>query len=70
MKLRLNSIENRIYIRVEFTRAKCKIFLYCFHSAGVLHIFVLYCRTAKLLGPGTSFYRKSKMILKENQVMK
>ncbi len=51
--------ENRIYIRVEFTRKKCKraILLYCFHTAGVLHIFVLY----NLLGPGTSFYRKSKI---------
>ena len=48
--------ENRIYIRVEFTRKKCKtaILLYCFHTAGV---FVLY----NLLGPGTSFYRKSKI---------
>ena len=36
-------IENRIYIKVEFTRKKCKtaILLYCFHTAGVLHIFVL-----------------------------
>ena len=51
--------ENRIYIRVEFTRKKSKtaILLYCFHTAGVLHIFVLYI----LLGPGTSFYRKSKI---------
>ena len=51
--------ENRIYIRGEFTRKKCKtaILLFCFHTAGVLHIFVLY----NLLGPGTSFYRKSKI---------
>jgi len=51
--------ENRIYIRVEFTRKKCKtaILLYCFNTANVLHIFVLY----NLLGPGTSFYRKSKI---------
>ena len=42
--------ENRIYIRGEFTRKKCKtaILLYCFHTAGVLHIFMLY----NLLGPG------------------
>ena len=55
-------IENRIYIRVKFTRKKCKtaILLYCFHTAGVLHIFVLY----KLLGPGISFYRKSKINVK------
>ena len=54
--------ENRIYIRREFTRKKCKtaILLYCFHTAGVLHIFVLY----NLLGPGISFYRKSKINVK------
>ena len=54
--------ENRIYFRVEFTRKKCKtaILLYCFHTAGVLHIFALH----NLLGPGTSFYRKSKIIIK------
>ena len=59
----------RIYIRVEFTyRKNCKtaILLYCFNTAGVLHIFVLY----NLLGPGTLFYRKSKLISKENQIMK
>ena len=44
--------ENRIYIRVEFTRKKCKttILLYCFHTTGVLHICVL----NNLLGPGKS----------------
>ena len=54
------SIENRIY-REEFTRKKCKtaILLYCFHTTGVLHIFILY----NLLGPGISFYRKSKIIV-------
>ena len=54
--------ENRIYIREEFTRKKCKtaILLYCFHTAGVLHIFVLY----NLLGPGTTFYGKSKINIK------
>ena len=54
--------ENRMYIRVEFSRKKCKttILLYCFHTAGVLHIFVLY----NLLGHRTSFYRKSKTIVK------
>ena len=51
--------ENRIYIRVEFTRKKCKtaILLYCFHTAGVLHILIL-------LDPGISFYWKSKIIVK------
>ena len=60
--------ENRIYIRVEFTRKKCEtaILLNCFHTAGVLHIFVLY----NLLGPGTLFYIKSKFILKGTQIMK
>ena len=54
-------IENRIY-REEFNGKKCKtaILLYCFHTAGVLHIFMLY----NLLGPGISFYRKSKIIVK------
>ena len=54
-------IENRMY-REEFTRKKCKIpiLLYCFHTAGVLHKFMLY----NLLGPGISFYRKSKIIVK------
>ena len=56
--------ENRIYIRAEFTRRKVKtaILMYCFHTAGVLHIFVLY----NLLGPGTSFYLKSKINIKRN----
>ena len=56
--------ENRIYLGVEFTRKKCKtaILLYCFHTAGVLHTitFALY----NLLGPGTSFYWKSKINIK------
>ena len=43
---------------------KCKtaILLYCFHTAGVLHIFVLF----NLLDPGTSFYRKTKINIKRN----
>jgi len=55
------SIENRIY-REEFTGKKFKtaILLYCFQTAGVLHIFMLY----NLLGSGISFYRKSKIIIK------
>ena len=38
---------------------KCKtaILLYCFHTAGVPHIFA----PCNLLGPGTSFHRKSKI---------
>ena len=41
---------------------KCKtaILFLCFHTAGVLHIFMLF----NLLGPGTSFYRKSKINIK------
>ena len=55
------TIENRIYSE-EFTGKKCKtaILLYCFHTAGVLHIFMQY----NLLGPGISLYRKSKIIVK------
>ena len=33
---------------------------FCFHTPGVLHIFVLY----NLLGPGISFHRKSKINVK------
>ena len=57
----VSCIENRIYSE-EFTRKKCKtaILLYCFHTAGVLHI----CMLFNLLGPGISFYRKSKIIVK------
>ena len=50
-------------INIRFTIKKmCKtaILLNCFHTAGVLHIFVQY----NLLGPGTSFYRKSKINIK------
>ena len=39
---------------------KTAILLYCFHTAGVLHIFML----NNLLGPGISFYRKSKINVK------
>ena len=58
----LKTKENRIYIRGEFTRKKCKtaILLYCFHTPGKLHIFMRY----NLLGPGISFYRKSKINIK------
>jgi len=58
---RCSHIENRI-CREEFSGKKCKtaILLYCFHTAGVLHIFMLH----NLLGPGISFYRKSKIIVK------
>ena len=56
--------ENRIYIWVKFTRKKCKsaILLYCFHCRCTSHICAIY----NLLGPGTSFYRKSKINIKEN----
>ena len=54
--------ENRTYIGVGFTGKKCTVILfpYCFHTAGVLQIFVQY----NLMGPGTSFYRKYKIIVK------
>jgi len=57
--------KNRIYIRGEFTRKKCKlaILLNYFHTAGLLHIFMLY----NLLGPGISFFRKSQINM--NQIM-
>ena len=49
--VRFMAKENRIYIRAEFTRKKCKtaiLFVYFFHTASVLHIFMLY----NLLGLG------------------
>ena len=51
--------DNRINIRVEFTRKKCKtpILFYCFHTAGELHTFVL--ALYNLLGSETSFNRKN-----------
>jgi len=57
--------ENRIYIRVEFTRKKCKtaILLFCFHTARVLHIFMLY----KLWAPEHHFIKNLELIFKENQ---
>ena len=60
--------ENRIYIRVESTIKKCKtaILLYCFHTAGVLHIFVLFTFWAL----EHHFIENLKLILKGNQIMK
>ena len=45
---------------------KCKtaILLYCFHTAGVLYIFILY----NILGPGISFYGNLKLILKKTKL--
>ena len=53
-----NQKEQNIYWRGIYQ--KKSVVLYCFHTAGVLHIFMLY----NLLGPGISFYRKSKIIVK------
>ena len=54
----------RIKYKLEWNlpEKKCKmaIVLYCFHTAGVLLIFVLF----NLLDPWTSFYRKSKINIK------
>ena len=59
-------IENRIY-RVEFTRKKCKtaILLYCFHTAGVLHIFMITFWALEY-----HFIENLKLLLKETQIMK
>ena len=50
MKTYITYKENRIYIRGEFTRKKCKtaILLDCFYKPISLHIFMLY----NCLGPG------------------
>ena len=62
--------ENRIYIRGDFTRKKCKtaILLYCFHTADVLHIFMLYNLSFWALE--YHFIENLKLILKETQIMK
>ena len=54
--------ENRISVREELSRKKCKtgILLYCSHTAGVLHIFALY----------NLFIENLKLKLKENHIMK
>ena len=61
--------EKRIYIRGEFTRKTCKtaILLYCFHTAGVLHIFMLDITFWAL---EYHFIENLKLLLKENQIMK
>jgi len=60
------AIENRIY-REKFTRKKCKtaILLYCFHTAGVLHICYITCWALEY-----HFIENLKLLLKENQIMK
>ena len=59
--------ENRIYIRVEFTRKKCKtaILLYCFHTA-----YFTYLSYITFLALELYFIENLKLILKENQIMK
>ena len=65
-ELKIQSPKKIEYIRGEFTRKKCKtaILLYCFHTAGVLNIFMLY----NLLGPGIWLYRKSKINIKRKPI--
>ena len=55
-------------IRGEFTRKKFKttILLYCFHTAGVLHIFCYVASWALEY----HYVENLKLILKENQIMK
>ena len=57
----------QIYIRGEFTRIKCKtaILMYCFHAAGVLHIFMLYFWALEY-----HFIENLKLMFKETQIMK
>ena len=50
--------ENRIYIRVDLLDKSVKRPFCC--TVSILHIFMLY----NLLGPGISFYRKSKINVK------
>ena len=61
--------ENRICIRVEFTRKKCKtaIFSYCFHT---LQVYFTYLRYSTFWALEHHFVENLKLILKENQIMK
>ena len=61
--------ENRIYIRVKFTGKKCKtaILFYCFHTAGVLHIYLCFIT---FWAREHYFIENLKLILKENQILK
>ena len=61
--------ENRIYIRVKFTGKKCKtaILFYCFHTAGVLHIYLCFIT---FWAREHYFIENLKLILKINQIMK
>ena len=61
--------ENRIYSRGEYILEKSvkrPLLLYCYHTASVLHIFMLY----NLLALEYHFIKNLKLILKENQIMK
>ena len=60
--------KQRIYIRGEFTRKmfKTAILLFCFHTAGVLHIFLQFNH----LSLEHHFIENLKLILKENKIMK
>ena len=60
LEFRTKRIEYLLEWNLVEKRCKTAILLYCFHTAGVLHIFFLY----NLLGPWTSFYRKSKINIK------
>ena len=50
----------RIEYILEWNLLEKSVLLYCFHTAGEPHIFVLY----NLLGPETSFSRKSRINIK------
>ena len=69
-KFRIQATSKRIEYILEWNllEKKCKtaILLYCFHTPGVLNIFMLY----NLLGLEYPFIENLKLILKVNQIMK
>ena len=60
--------ENRIYIRVEFTRKKCKRPFCC--TVSILQVYFTYLRYITFWALEQYFIENLKLILKENQIMK
>ena len=66
--LREQAKENRIYIRVEFTRKKCKTAILL--TVSILQVYFTYLRYITFWALEHHFIENLKLILKENQIMK
>ena len=68
MKMLHKCKENRIYIRGEFTKKKCKtaILLYC----SILQVYFTYLCYITIWALEYHYIENLKLILKENQIMK